>query len=204
MPVFHEIKTEDFHLGLWRIEEELSFFENLFPQSPGIKNEQQRLQWFATRHLTNELLGETVLIKNDVNGKPVLEPTTYHISLSHTHLWAAALLSKHNPVGIDIELIHPRVERIAHKFLTIRELESIKTNERIEKLILYWSAKEALYKLYGRGGLDFKSQLLIDDFNLNTNGELAARIETENFSSGRLRLHYNFLEEHVLTYVVGR
>jgi 4'-phosphopantetheinyl transferase len=79
-------------------------------------------------------------------------------------IWLELLLIKYNPVGFDIELIHPKVLKIYHKFLNTNEQNvfDIK-NER--ELIAAWSMKECLYKIAGEKKLDFKTQLLLSKNN---------------------------------------
>lgn len=203
MPLYNKINSKNFEVALWRIEEDLSFFESKFHAHPEIKNENKKLQWFATRHLVNEMLGEFSEIEKDEAGKPVLKKSHHHISLSHTQVFAAAMISAHSPVGIDLEMVNQKVERIAHKFLRPDEIGSIHADEKIEKLILYWSAKEALYKLHGKGGIEFMTQLLIEPFELQLNGVLNAEIIATDSQIKNLKVSYDFFEDHVLTYVWG-
>ena len=74
MPLLSNITTDSFQLALWRIEEDLPFFEDKFTNHPDIKNENKRLQWYATRHLVNQLAGQPVLIAKDDAGKPLFSP----------------------------------------------------------------------------------------------------------------------------------
>lgn len=203
MPLYQNINTADFNIALWRIEEDNSYFEPHFAAHPNIKNENKKLQWFASRHLVNTMLGLPTDIVKDAAGKPVLKTGEQHLSLSHTPVFAAAMLSPKIPVGIDLEMVNPKVERIAYKFLRDDEIEAIQPGEKIEKLILYWSAKEALYKLYGKGEIAFTTQLLIDPFELQLTGELNAAIQGIQNPLTNLTVHYRFFEDHVLTYVCG-
>ncbi|MFM2306790.1 MAG: hypothetical protein RLZZ367_1459 [Bacteroidota bacterium] len=199
MPLHSNITTDNFKLALWRIEEDLPFFEDRLSAPPDIKNENKRLQWYASRHLVNQLAGQPVHIAKDEAGKPLL--TDANLSLSHTAEFAAAMLSSSHTVGIDLEMVNPKVERIAYKFLRDDEIEAIHPGEKIEKLILYWSAKEALYKLYGKGEIAFTTQLLIEPFTLGLQGELTAAIRGIETPLENLTVHYRFLNDHVLTYV---
>ena len=201
MPLYKKIATGAFEIAIWRNEEDLSFFESKFDLHPEIVNENKKLQWFATRHLVNEMRGEISVIEKDEAGKPLLKNSTQHISLSHTPVFAAAILSNSSPVGIDLEMVNPKVERIAHKFLRADEVNAIQADEKIEKLILYWSAKETLYKLHGKGGIEFRSQLLIEPFELKLSGVLQAEIAGVEESLKNLKVSYEFFEDHVLTYV---
>lgn len=193
-----------YNFAVWKLEEPLSYFEEKFDAHPEIKNDNKKLQWFATRHLVNLMRGKPSQIEKDPVGKPVLNNPAQHISISHSPVFAAAMLSHTTPVGIDLEMVNPKVERIAYKFLRDDEIEAINPNEKIEKLILYWSAKEALYKLHGLGGIAFTTQLLIDPFDLKLSGTLTAEIAGITHPLKNLQVHYEFFEDHVLTHVCGR
>lgn len=203
MPLYKQTELDArTRIGLWHITEDLSFFETAL--APGaITHETKRKQWYASRLLANEISANSISIVNHANGKPVIENSNTHISISHTQHMAAVILSSGSPVGIDIEMVHPKVERIAHKFLSPEELANISDVNRIEKLILYWSAKESMYKLFGKGGLEFKTQLSVDDFILAEQGTIHGRIIAPDYPDKKMKLHYSFLENHVLTYVVG-
>ena len=203
MPLYTKISSPHFEIALWRIEEELSFFEQKFNAQPDIKNEARRLQWYASRHLVTEMLGSSPTVIKNAAGKPLLKNSSHHISLSHTIQFAAAMVSEHLAVGIDLEMMNPKVERIAHKFLREDEISSIEPDEKIGKLILYWSAKEALYKLHGKEGIEFTTQLLIEPFELKPSGVLNAEIAGIDEPLKALKIHYEFFEGHVLTYVVA-
>ena len=144
MPLFKKIKNEDFEIALWRIEEPLSFFESEFESHPVIKNENKKLQWFATRFLVREILGKQAEVLNDEIGKPFVNNASHNISLSHTPKFVAVMASKKNIVGIDLEPVHEKVKRIASKFLLEDELKLISEEQKTEKLILYWSAKRSV------------------------------------------------------------
>lgn len=140
-------------------------------------------------------------ITKDEFGKPIVSNANFNLSLSHSKQWAAAAVSKEIMLGIDIETIENRIERVAHKFLKKEELEAIK-KDRVETLILYWSAKESLYKLYSKKQLDFAEQLLIEPFTLQNKGSLHATIslKSEQAITG-LTIKYQFIKNHVLTAV---
>ncbi|MDB5283989.1 MAG: 4-phosphopantetheinyl transferase superfamily protein [Bacteroidota bacterium] len=202
MPLYKKIFFEHCDIAIWRIEEDMSFFQAKFSNLPEIQNENKRLQWFATRFLANEILGSHAEIVKDESGKPWLKDSAHHISISHSAQFAAVMMSNTKAVGIDLEPVNEKVERIAPKFLRSDEIDAINAAEKTRKLILYWSAKESLYKLYGKGGIEFTTQLLISPFDLQDRGELSAEIKAAEHLTG-LKVQYEFFEGHVLSYVVG-
>jgi len=203
MPLYKKIDEPGYSIGVWKIEEELAFFEELFHGHPDIQHEHKRLQWFASRHLANVMLGQPDAIVNDDTGKPNFKTSLQNISISHTAGFAAVMLSTKSAVGIDIEAIHPKIERIAHKFMEADEIAAIAEEEKLKKMTLYWSAKESLFKLYGWGGIEFRTQLLIEPFTMHEWGGFKANIETPHLPLKGLTVHYQFIDGHVLSYVMG-
>jgi 4'-phosphopantetheinyl transferase len=204
MSLYRKQEEKDFTLAIWRIEEEHSFFESKFEAAPRILNDNKRLQWYASRYLLQDVLGEPVEVIKDEAGRPSLKNSEHHISISHTSQFAAVIVSYRYPVGLDIEVINPKVERIAHKFLTEQEVRTIRQEEKIRKLILYWSMKEAMYKFYGETGVEFKTQLLVEQFELRDAGGVKAEIVAVGRERIKLNIRYEFFEGHVLSYIVGR
>jgi phosphopantetheinyl transferase len=92
-------------------------------------------------------------------------------------------VSSRNRVGVDIELITPRIHRVAHKFMNPEEIHffnedyahfleqwGLKDKVSLELLTLIWSAKEAIFKWHGLGELDFKEHMRMNG-NISTDGD---------------------------------
>src|SRR6185369_17184734 len=99
-----------------------------------------------------------------------------HISVSHTKNFVGLIISEKYPVAIDVELIHPRIEKIVHRFVNDDELKFLPSNHKLEYYFIIWSAKECLYKMHGRGELLFKEHLHVQPFQLNNQGEITASL----------------------------
>lgn len=130
----------------------------------------------------------------------------FHFSISHCGNFAAAIVSSSQRVGIDIELITPRVEKIKHKFLHPNELTEWKIDElndlkRIETLTLLWSCKEAMFKWWGRGDVDFSEVMRIDASDIAEKGILKARF-TKNEFDQELMLYYHLNNNLSLVWVI--
>lgn len=124
--------------------------------------EERKKQWLACRIMIRSLLvPEDFPVEYDPTGKPFLPGSSYNISVSHSRERAAVILSRNHQVGIDIEKITPRILRVREKFLNERELSSWAHTENLELLTLAWSAKEAIYKLYGLRNLDFRKNITL-------------------------------------------
>ena len=64
-------------------------------------------------------------------------------------------------VGIDLEFYREKIKKIGPRFLNIEETETSQDFTDIKYMTKIWTAKEALYKIYSKPGINFKSQLHI-------------------------------------------
>jgi phosphopantetheinyl transferase len=203
MPLFYQQDiNEDTRLGVWKIEESADFFLSLVPVHRGITHPHKHLQHLAGRYLLRHLFPEfpMEMIRVADTRKPFLPDESFHFSISHCGDWAAALVSRVNRVGIDVEEVTPRIRRIMPKFLHTSERELIQSN--IESTAtLMWSVKESVFKWYGLGEVDFSEHIRIGAFNPGDEG-----LDPVCFcKEGRIDLqaHYRFFGDLSLSWVVG-
>lgn len=169
--LLHRHLIPEGELGIWKIEESEAFFReklDLLPQEQAqIDNMKghRRLEWLAGRYLLHYMSGREIrgACLKDEFGKPYLEGSTYHISISHSH-GQVAIMAAPEVVGVDIQLLVEKIWRIAYKFMRPEESESLLPATSLEHLHVYWGAKEALYKAYGRREIDFHEHLHIEPF----------------------------------------
>lgn len=132
----------------------------------GVRHPAQRVEWLACRVAIRQLAeaqGITYAgLWKDRFGKPHLIGTNWHISLSHTGGWAAVVLHRLRPVGIDVEPIREQFGRVVPRVLS--EGEIAHAAGQPGRLAVYWCAKEALYKLYGKRELSFREHLHVEPF----------------------------------------
>ncbi len=153
-------------MGIWRIDEQEDFFLEKVPLKKDVSHPYKRLQHLAGRYLLPGLYDDFPLSEILVadTRKPFLEKEQYHFSISHSGCFAAAIVSNRYRVGVDIELVTPRMHSIAPKFLHDDEKKYLVEWEPLPKVHLelttiLWSAKEAIYKWYGLGLIDFKQHM---------------------------------------------
>ena len=83
------------------------------------------------------------------------------------------------------------------------ELNSLHPDFQTEHAQVYWGAKEALYKVYGKQELIFKTQILVKPFTyMPDNGYINATLVASDFSRN-FRLYYQVIKDHMLVYVVN-
>jgi 4'-phosphopantetheinyl transferase len=161
----------------------------------------KRLEWLAGRALIKSLVEQCGLdfygLEKDEYGKPFLKEHTHPISLSHSFPYVAAQIDQRTEVGIDLEQPKPKLLNIAPRVLSSQELEDAGTD--ITKHCVYWCAKEALYKSYGKRGLHFANHLIVAPFVLRRGGELQGKIVVDGYSR-ELGLIYSIQPEYVLVH----
>ena len=134
-------------MGVWKIEESEAFFLSRVPLQRNITHPHKRLQHLAGRYLLPCLFANFPHHEIEIadTRKPFLPDEQYHFSISHCGDYAAALVSSTSRVGIDIEMITQRVDKIKHKFLHPTELlfvNSYPLNRQMELLTLYGVPKK--------------------------------------------------------------
>lgn len=172
-------------IGLWRIEASLAA-------------EKRKREKLAVRLLLDNLLGKSVDIIYNDDGAPSLADNSFHISISHCKGFAAVILHPTRRTGIDIEHISPRVEKLKHKFLSEDELLQL-DNRQAEHLLIYWCAKETLFKLMPENEIHFAEQLHITPFPLQEKGTFSAH-ETRTKQNRRFSLHYEITPDYVMVW----
>jgi 4'-phosphopantetheinyl transferase len=201
---------DDTELAIWKIEEEA---DELYSQLQLNEEEKayydrlsvgkRNLHWLGTRVLLRKMLrtDEYIDCKVDAHGKPYLVNLPYHISLSHSFDYAAVMISK-EPVGIDIELVKEKVERIAHKFMRKEELAFISNEHKIQQLYVCWCAKEAVYKCFGQKEVSFADDIILAPFKFEGHGSVKAQLH-----KGETNRHYNVeylqYDDYMIGYVKG-
>ena len=97
-------------------------------------------------------------------GQPYLTGCDLYVSISHCDDRVACVLSR-NPVGIDIERIHPITPSLCRRvcvdaelaYLQIQQEEDYRDPAVMHRFFEIWTAKEAYFKKHGTGITDLKS-----------------------------------------------
>lgn len=122
------------------------------------KSRQRRIETLATYLALFSLCGHTdMYIGHDGQGRPLFPP--HNISISHTKGYAAVIVSDTEGVGIDIEYISNRVDKVADYYLLPSEYA-----DSLDDRILQWCAKETAFKFFA------DSRLALKDFSSSYDG----------------------------------
>jgi 4'-phosphopantetheinyl transferase len=203
--------NSDTEFALWKIEEkaedlykqlQLDEYEKAYVEQ--LKLGKRHLHWLAVRVLLRTMLNTSEYIdcKIDTHGKPYLVTIPYHISLSHSFEYAAVMISKSSAVGIDIEQIREKVDRIADKFMRPEEMAFISESDKISQLYACWCAKEAVYKCYGQKEVSFANHISLEPFNFAKAGQVQAHLNKGTVSMD-YRVDYLQYEDYMIGYVKG-
>jgi 4'-phosphopantetheinyl transferase len=161
----------------------------------------KRIESLASRMLTEKLAKELNLpfsgIEKDAHGKPFLPNSEANVSLTHSYPYVAVQISTLSSVGIDVEKPSSKVVKVASR--VFNKQERYDAGDELIKNCIYWCAKEALYKIYGKRGLSYADNLLVEPFTLASDGKLDAVIKTGN-EKQLVKLGYLVLKDAVIVY----
>lgn len=207
MPVFfqHDIDPGT-KVAIWKIEEEAKFFLASVSPQRAVSHPHKQLQHLAGRYLLKHLYPDfpTELIQLADTRKPFLENEAYHFSISHCGDFAAAIVSKAQRVGVDVELVSAKVSKVKNKFLSEEEnrLLSYQLPTINYQLTMLWSCKEAVFKWYGLGEVDFRDHIQVKSIVATNTGSFDTIIDFKKEGELYLNLKSRFFNDLCLSYVV--
>ena len=209
MPLFYQNNiSENTKLAIWKIEELEGFFLQHVPLQRTITHPHKRLQHLAGRYLLQFLFPDfpfnEIVIADTC--KPYLPYEQYHFSISHCGNYAAAIASRENRVGIDIEIPSEKIVRIQNKFLGEKELSFLKARKlqpatcSLQLPTLLWSAKETIFKWWSYGNVDFSEHIQLQPFNFLPEGNMGAFFYRSN-EKYNLNPRYKLFDSLCLTWL---
>jgi len=192
-------------IGVWHITESESFFLNEIVIQKQISHPHKRLQHLAGRYLLKSLNPDFPVadIKIISSGKPYLENDNYQFSISHAGDFAAVIISEKFKVGIDMEMPGEKIEKIKTKFTGDKEISLFSNTDFSlgQKLTAIWSMKEAMFKWYGLGLVDFRENLLIEALHQQDDVFIAdCCIQKKGLV--KIQCVTRFIGENILTYAM--
>ncbi len=212
MPLFYQHNiNENTRIGLWKIEEPEHFFLEKVPGNEAVTHPYKRLQHLAGRYLLPVLYPDfpsrDILIAD--TRKPFLPDEKYHFSISHCGNFAGAIVSSVHRVGMDIEMISVRLRTISPKFVDLGEKFFLQEWETIPSMhlqltTLLWSAKEAVYKWYGNGKIDFRGHIQLKAVPVfQANGWIRLQFMFMKEDPRLLVVHARVFDSLVMAYLVS-
>lgn len=195
-------------IGIWMLEEPSVDLIKLCKLSKsdkakfdGFVAERRKREFLASRILLHKLVNEDAEILYNESGKPALKNSSQHISISHSSDVACVFISE-KQIGIDVEQTSRKIDRIATRFLHPKEQDFIAgLQNQQEAKVLFWAAKEAIFKCTEHEGIEFNEQIYICPFPFKDTGSIEGRLKTEQ-KIVNFKLHYFFLKNNVFVYCV--
>lgn len=207
MPLcYHKLVNTECTIGIWEINESVSelldiagIYENETIWD-GLSHPQRKKEFLVKRIVLQHLLKEkSISVSYDESGKPFLSESSVHISISHTKQYVAAITHNTKTVGIDIEIVHPRIEKISTRFIGEDEKKWLATEHYLEQLYIIWGAKECAFKIYSKGSMDFKKMLRVNKFDYSASGNTFVSL-TKNNVTCEYPFWWQHMREFMLVY----
>ena len=195
MPLIRKQKLEpDTWLALWQMTEAVDQLSapasvDLSPLRSPRRKKETLTEYLLLKALTGD---DSLVIRHNEDGAPLVDG--YCVSLSHTEGWAAMMISRSHRVGVDIEYVSERVNRVASRFIRDDEQQST-----LAERLITWCAKEAVYKYFTEQHLEFHEMRL-----LPYDQEEAGEVTVENLRQQvRVNISYEVSNSYVLAYLKG-
>lgn len=193
MPLYKTIDVNhNTRVYIWKIEESLhdlsknvELTDRCQERVEGMRSEMHQRGFMSVRHLLAQAGYVDADLYYDTLGKPHLKDGK-HISITHSFMFSAIIVSGTHPVGIDIEKQRDKIVKIAQKFTPLREYKVIANHDAlVSKLTIVWGAKESLFKIHPAQGLSFLNNIYIEDFSFEdaqTSGKVFFDGQTTNYT----------------------
>lgn len=154
----------------------------------------ERLMW---RVLARRLIDNRPLeVEYTTEGAPHVKNFPYaHISVSHCRE-AVAVVASNSRCGVDIESLNRNFRRIAPRYISPEEWalkpDGISAEDEQLFMAAVWCAKECLFKMYGRRGLNFCHDITIDRLDL-CRKEAVGRVERHRRVKMKIKLQGDYI-----------
>lgn len=225
MPIFKKWEYNGAACGIWKVTETAGEFRSLLTERSvsddfsEYKSASRQLEYLAVRVLLLDMLGRECRILHYDSGKPYLQDYEAKISISHTKGYVAVIIHPHKEVGIDIEYHSDRVKKVVSRFIGVEEmslieekLRSVGCEEERDRLmlnlyLLFWSAKETMFKMMDASEVDFISHLHVNSVSLSDSpvsytsfdGSMSAS-ESRTAKAMKIDVEFRVSEDFVCTY----
>ena len=120
--IFRNPIAEKGELALWKVTEPVEGLldilreQGIYADVPFFRNMNRLAEWLTARILLS-LLGVKQKIIYDELGKPHLEGEGSYISISHSGQFVCVIFHPECAVGVDIERMGDRIQRVKRKFI---------------------------------------------------------------------------------------
>jgi 4'-phosphopantetheinyl transferase len=193
-------------IGVWKIEEDLPTLLSMVEMSPEdrkrysiYRSTSRKLEFLSVRALLAELLGKEARIVYNKNNKPFIRDGSHFISITHSNKLTAILISRDDRVGIDLEYMRVNINAFASKFLNKNEKITRRWSDRTYHLYIHWCAKESIYKICDKEGINIVQDITIEPFDVRPNGEIKGYVKNERIND-QFTLYYSKYDNYTIVW----
>lgn len=193
-------------IGVWKIEEDLETLLTMVDMSPEdrkryevFRSNSRKTEFLSVRALLAEMLDRDARIVYNKNNKPFIKDGSHFISITHSNKLTAILISKDERVGIDLEYMRVNINAFASKFLNKREKITRRWADRTYHLYIHWCAKEAMYKICDKEGINIVNDITIEPFEVRESGEIKGTVKNQRIDD-RFSLYYSRYDNYTIVW----
>ncbi len=193
-------------VGVWKIEEDLKTLLSMVELDQNdnrryktFRSTSRKLEFLSVRALLKELIGPDARIVYNKNNKPFIKDGSHFISITHSHKLTAIMLSTQEKIGIDLEHMSSNINALSFKFINKKERITRERDKKRYHLYLHWCAKEALYKICDKEGINIKKNITIYPFDLSESGDIKGKVHSEKINE-IFDLHYTRYDNYALVW----
>jgi phosphopantetheinyl transferase len=193
-------------LGVWKIEEDLPTLLEMVELGPEDKKRysvfrstSRKVEFLSVRALLAEMLDRNARIVYNKNNKPFIKDGSHFISISHSNKLTAIILSTNERVGIDLEYMRVNINAFASRFLNKREKVTRRWADRTYHLYIHWCAKETIYKICDKEGINIVNDITIEPFDVKESGEIRGSVKNERIDD-QFTLFYSKYDNYTIVW----
>lgn len=193
-------------VGVWKIEEDIKTLLSMIEMDQNDKKRyktfrstSRKLEFLSVRALLKELIGPDAKIVYNKNNKPFIRDGSHFISITHSNKLTAIMLSTEERIGIDLEYMSSNINALSFKFINKKERITRERDKKKYHLYLHWCAKEALYKICDKEGINIKKNITIYPFEIAESGDIKGKVHSEKINE-IFDLHYTRYDNYSLVW----
>jgi len=198
--------NKDTILGVWKIEEDIPALLEMVDLGPEdlkrydlFRSTSRKLEFLSVRALLAEMLDRNARIVYNKNNKPFLKDGSHFISISHSYRLTAIIISKDERVGIDLEYMRVNINAFASKFVNKKEKITRRWADRTYHLYIHWCAKETIYKICDKEGINIINDITIEPFDVRESGEIRGSVKNERIDDN-FTLYYSKYDNYTIVW----
>ncbi len=198
--------NKDTVIGVWKIEEDLPTLLEMVDMGPEdhrryeiFRSTSRKMEFLSVRALLAEMMDRDARIVYNKNNKPFIKDGSHFISITHSNKLTAILISRNERVGIDLEYMRLNINAFASKFLNKREKITRRWADRTYHLYIHWCAKEAMYKICDKEGINIVNDISIEPFEVRESGEIRGSVKNERIDD-QFTLYYSKYDNYTIVW----